>query len=279
MLQAHLAPRTERLLFLPMLKNQLSDPSRFSDLKEAYKEQAQGLIDGGVDILLPETTFDTLNLKACLFGIAEIEEERGERLPLMISVTITDNSGRTLSGQTVEAFWNSIRHAKPLSVGINCALGAEEMAPFLRELSRVVDCCVSCYPNAGLPNPLSPTGYDQTPEIIAKHMKSFAEEGLVNLVGGCCGTTPDHIRSIVEAVQDVPPRSLPETELKLRLSGLEPANFSASRQNTLIMVGERTNVTGSSKFAKLIQEKRYDDALGVARQQVENGANVFGRQF
>lgn len=251
----------------------------FKDLQDSYYEQAKGLLDGGVDILLPETTFDTLNLKACLFAISEIERERNEKLPLMISVTITDLSGRTLSGQTVEAFWNSIRHVKPLSVGINCALGAKEMGAFLRDLSRVADCYISCYPNAGLPNPLSPTGYDETPESLSSELKKFAEEGLINMVGGCCGTTPSHIRAIVDTIQTCVPRIPMATEPKLRLSGLESVNFSPVGERTFVMIGERTNVTGSPAFAKLIRDEKWEEALTIARSQVENGANIIDINF
>ena len=246
----------------------------FEDLRQAYAEQVRGLLDGGVDILLPETTFDTLNLKAALFAIEDIQEERGQKWPLMISVTITDASGRTLSGQTVEAFWNSIRHAKPLSVGINCALGAEEMGPFLRELSRVADCLISCYPNAGLPNPLSSTGYDQTPESLALQLSGFAKEGLLNVVGGCCGTTPAHIQAISRVMHGLSPRKIPAIAPLQRLSGLEPLNLKSSGERSFVMIGERTNVSGSPKFAKLIRENKLNEALVVARQQVENGANI-----
>lgn len=251
----------------------------FDELVEAYKEQAIALLDGGADILLPETTFDTLNLKACLYAIAKIEEEQKTKLPLIISVTITDLSGRTLSGQTVEACWNSIRHAKPLAVGINCALGATEMRAFIAELSRVADCYISCYPNAGLPNPLSPTGYDETPEMLASSLKEFANDGLVNILGGCCGTTPSHIRAIVDTCKSIPARIPPNVPVKTRLSGLEPVNLSSSGERPFVMVGERTNVTGSPKFATLIRENKLDEALTIARQQVENGANIIDINF
>lgn len=259
----------------------------YDELKEAYKQQVLGLLDGGVDILLPETTFDTLNLKAALFAISEVEEERKEKLPLMLSVTITDLSGRTLSGQTVEAFWNSVRHSKPLSVGINCALGAKEMHAYIRELARVSDCFISCYPNAGLPNPLSPTGYDETPESLAYQLGLMAEEGIVNILGGCCGTTPSHIKALVETLKDKKPqkKSLDGFERKslgMKLSGLEPCNlnnFSGEQVRNFVMIGERTNVTGSPKFAKLIKEDRYDEAVTVARSQVENGANIIDVNF
>ncbi|MEN0058331.1 MAG: methionine synthase [Bdellovibrio sp.] len=251
----------------------------YEQLKTAYKEQVQGLLDGGADILLPETTFDTLNLKAALFAIAEVEEDRGEKLPLMLSVTITDLSGRTLSGQTVEAFWNSVRHSHPLSVGINCALGAHEMHPYIRELANVADCFISCYPNAGLPNPLSPTGYDETPESLAMHLGRMAEEGIVNILGGCCGTTPKHIQAVVQTLQSLSPHGRSEPRKALKLSGLEPFNFSWGEVKSFVMIGERTNVTGSPKFAKLIKEDRYDEAVSVARSQVENGANVLDINF
>lgn len=251
----------------------------FDELKTTYKEQALGLLEGGADILLPETTFDTLNLKAALFAISEIEEERGEKLPLMLSVTITDLSGRTLSGQTVEAFWNSVRHSKPLSVGINCALGAKEMHPYIRELARVADCYISCYPNAGLPNPLSPTGYDETPESIAYQLSLMSEEGLVNIVGGCCGTTPKHIAKIAEVLKNHRPHERGSIPGAQRLSGLEPYNLSWDQVRSFVMIGERTNVTGSPKFAKLIKENKYEEAVSVARSQVENGANIIDVNF
>jgi 5-methyltetrahydrofolate--homocysteine methyltransferase len=197
----------------------------------------------------------------------------------MISITITDNSGRTLSGQTVEGCWNSIRHARPVSIGINCALGAREMRPFMAELSRICDTYTSCYPNAGLPNPLSTTGYDETPDITGKLMREFAQDGLINLVGGCCGTTPKHIKAIVDNVKPVTPRVIPGTHRATRLSGLEPLNIYEERAQRFLMVGERTNVTGSPRFAKLIKDGKFDDALTVARQQVENGANIIDINF
>ena len=251
----------------------------FTELKESYAEQILGLLDGGVDILLPETTFDTLNLKACLFAISEIEESRKLRLPLMISVTITDASGRTLSGQTVEAFWNSVRHSKPLSVGINCALGAVEMEPHLKELSRVADCFISCYPNAGLPNPLSLTGYDETPDSIAFQLRRFADQGIVNIVGGCCGTTPEHIKAIVKSVRDCAPRKPVSVEPRMRLSGLEAINLTSQGERSFVMIGERTNVTGSPKFARLIREEKIADGVNIAREQVESGANLLDVNF
>ena len=250
----------------------------FDQLAEAYREQAEGLIEGGVDLLLAETTFDTLNLKAAIFAFEEIFRERGSRLPVMLSITITDASGRTLSGQTAEACWHSIRHARPLSTGINCALGAAAMRPYIQELSRVADCYLSCYPNAGLPNPLSETGYDETPDDTSNALGSLAGEGLLNIVGGCCGTTPEHIRAIAERVSGCAPRSLPEPATSTRLSGLEPLKLEGEKA-PLVMVGERTNVTGSPRFQKLILEENFEEALSVARQQVENGANVIDINF
>ncbi|MES2770117.1 MAG: methionine synthase [Bdellovibrionota bacterium] len=251
----------------------------FDELVANYYEEAICLLEGGADILLPETTFDTLNVKAALFAIQKIEEERKEKLPVMISVTITDQSGRTLSGQTVEGFWNSVRHMKPLSVGINCALGAEEMRPYMQDLSNISEVYVSCYPNAGLPNPLSITGYDETPESLSGTLLEFAESGFLNVVGGCCGTTPPHIEAISRRLKNIKPRARKDLESRTRLSGLESLNLKSDGDRPFIMVGERTNVTGSPKFASLIKEGKYDEALTVARQQVENGANIIDINF
>ena len=243
----------------------------FDEAREAYAEQVRGLIDGGVDLLLVETIFDTLNAKAALCAIDDVFSEKEVRLPIVISVTIVDKSGRTLSGQTVEAFYVSIEHARPLAVGINCSLGAQEMRPFLNELAGIADCYVHCYPNAGLPNAFG--GYDQTPEQMAELLRGFAADGMINIIGGCCGTTPDHIRAIAAAVGDVPPRPRPERDHHYpRLSGLEPLVIRP--ETTFIMVGERTNVTGSARFRKLITEGNYPDAVSVALQQVRNGANI-----
>lgn len=244
----------------------------FDQLVIDYTESIRGLVDGGVDILMVETIFDSLNAKAALFAIDQYFEANNLRLPIMISVTITDASGRTLSGQTPEAFWNSVRHSAPLSVGINCALGAELMRPYVEELSEVADVYVSVHPNAGLPNPLSETGYDETPEYTARQLKDFAESGFVNVVGGCCGTTPAHIKAIAEAVDSLPPRKIPEIPPKLRLSGLESLNIDDD--SLFVNVGERTNVTGSRAFARLILNDQYSEALDVARSQVENGAQI-----
>jgi len=242
----------------------------FRDLADAYAEQARALLEGGVDVLLPETTFDTLNLKAALFAIEEVFESLGRRVPVMISVTITDRSGRTLSGQTVEAFWYSIEHARPLSVGINCALGAAEMRPYIEELSGLADCFVSCYPNAGLPNAFGE--YDDSPAHMSEMLRDFAREGGLNIVGGCCGTTPAHIRAIAERVRGEAPRVPPPRRRASRFSGLEP--LVAGPETGFIVVGERTNITGSPKFAQCVRGGDLEAALTIARQQVENGANV-----
>ena len=242
----------------------------FDELAAAYGEQARGLLDGGVDILLVETVFDTLNCKAALFAIQSLLEERGEEVPIIVSGTITDASGRTLSGQTVEAFWHSIRHVDLFCVGLNCALGAEQIRPFLDALSTVADTLVSVYPNAGLPNEFGE--YDQSPEAMAKIIKEFSDSGLVNLVGGCCGTTPDHIKAIANAVEDIQPRIIPDIAPLTKLSGLEPVTIRP--ESNFINVGERTNVTGSARFRRFIKEDNYEEALSVARQQIENGAQV-----
>ncbi len=244
----------------------------FDALVDDYYDSARGLLEGGADILLIETIFDTLNAKAAVFAVEKLFADLGKRVPVMISGTITDASGRTLSGQTAEAFWNSLSHAQPISFGLNCALGAKELRQYVEELSNVCNTFVSAHPNAGLPNPLSPTGYDETPEQLASEIVEWARSGLVNIVGGCCGTSPAHIKAIAEAVSLVTPRTVPDIEKKLRLSGLEPFNVGAD--SLFVNVGERTNVTGSRAFARMILEGRFDDALAVARQQVENGAQV-----
>jgi 5-methyltetrahydrofolate--homocysteine methyltransferase len=245
---------------------------RFDELVQTYAEAAAALVEGGVDLLLLETIFDTLNAKAAIFAIESLFERLGRRWPVVVSGTITDQSGRTLTGQTPEAFWNSVRHARPLAVGLNCALGAELMRPHVEELARVADTYISCYPNAGLPNPLSETGYDETPAHTSCFLHEFAESGLVNIVGGCCGTTPEHIAAIAAEVRGVKPRVPPKPDHRLRLSGLEPLNVGDD--SLFVNVGERTNVTGSKAFARMILAGDYAQALTVARQQVENGAQV-----
>ncbi|MGH9326485.1 MAG: methionine synthase [Terriglobia bacterium] len=242
----------------------------FDQLRDAYFEQARGLVEGGVDALLVETVFDTLNAKAALFAIDQLSDQIGRRLPLMVSVTIIDQSGRTLSGQTVEAFWVSVSHMKLLSVGINCALGARQMRPYIEELSRIAPVYISCYPNAGLPNAFG--GFDETPETMAADLRDFAANGWVNIVGGCCGSTPAHIKAIAEAVDGLAPHAPATPDHLTRFSGLEP--FVMRPDSNFVNIGERTNVTGSPKFATLIKAGNYEDALGVARQQVEGGAQM-----
>jgi len=256
------------------LSPDVNDPAKrnvtFDGLRENYYEAANALIEGGADLIMIETIFDTLNAKAAIYALEELFEDLGRRLPVMISGTITDASGRTLSGQTTEAFWNSVRHANPLSVGLNCALGAEELRPYLEELSTKADTFVSAHPNAGLPNEFGE--YDQTPEEMAAIVSEFAQSGLVNIIGGCCGSTPEHIRAIADAVRSMAPRKIPERSKACRLSGLEPFNIEAD--SLFVNVGERTNVTGSARFKRLIVEEDFTTALEVALEQVENGAQI-----
>ncbi len=251
----------------------VSDPGHrsatFDQMVATYAEQIEALVEGGVDLLLCETAFDTLVLKACLAAIDQYFEEHPVRLPVMASFTVFEG-GRTLSAQTVEACWNSISHADLLSVGINCALGPEMLRPYVEELARITPLFVSCYPNAGLPNAFG--GFDETPEMMARTLGEFAANGWLNIVGGCCGSTPAHIRAIAEAVADKPPRRRPRIEPLTRLSGLELLTIRP--ESNFIMIGERTNVTGSKKFARLILNDQYDEALAVAREQVEAGANI-----
>ena len=244
----------------------------FEELRVAYTEQLNGLLDGGVDLILIETIFDTLNAKAAIFAVEEVFEARGERLPVMVSGTVTDASGRILSGQTVEGFWNSVRHARPITIGLNCALGAALMRPYIAELSKICDTYVCVYPNAGLPNPMSDTGFDETPADTSALLEEFARAGLVNMAGGCCGTTPEHIEAIAAKVTSLPIRVVPDISVKTRLSGLEALNIDD--ESLFVNVGERANVTGSKAFARLIREEKYDEAVAVARQQVENGAQI-----
>src|SRR6516164_6725768 len=255
----------------------------FDQLRQAYLDQISALVDGDVDLLFVETIFDTLNGKAALFAVADVLEKTGKQLPLVVSGTVTDKAGRTLSGQTVEAFLISVAHAEPLMVGLNCSLGPDEMNPFIEELARVASTFVSAYPNAGLPDPLSETGFPETPETLAPKLKRWAEKGWLNLVGGCCGTTPDHIRAIANAVHDCEPRPFRASmsdagngtafyRNALQLSGLEPLNITPGFG--LVVVGERTNITGSPKFSKLVLGGDFDGALAVARQQVQGGANI-----
>ena len=266
-----MGPTNRTLSISPDVNDPTFRASTFDAMRAAYAEQARGLIDGGCDLLLIETIFDTLNAKAALVAVQELFDERGIALPLMVSVTITDRSGRTLSGQTIDAFYVSIAHASPLSVGINCALGARDMRPYLAELAGLADCFVSCYPNAGLPNAFGE--YDERPTDTGQLLGEFATSGFVNILGGCCGTTPDHIRAIAGAVEGVPPRSLPPRRSgPSRFSGLEL--LTVRDDSNFLMVGERTNVTGSSKFAQLIRSDDYVTATEVALDQVRGGANV-----
>jgi len=248
----------------------------FDELAQSYGEQARGLLDGGADILLVETIFDTLNAKAAIFAIEAEFERRAQlgqpRVPLIISGTVTDASGRILSGQTVEAFWHSIRHARPLAAGLNCALGAALMRPYIEEFARIADVFISVYPNAGLPNPMSETGFDETPEVTSSLLREFALAGFVNIAGGCCGTTPEHIHAIARLIEALPPRVVPAIEPEMKLSGLEPLKITA--ESLFVNVGERTNVTGSKAFARLILNEQFEEAVSVARQQVESGAQV-----
>lgn len=264
------------------MSRDVNDPGKrditFIEIRDAYREQVEALIEAGADLILCETVFDTLVLKAALVAIDEAFIARGFRLPLMISGTITDASGRTLTGQTTEGFLNSVRHAQPISIGMNCALGGEQMRPHIDELSRKSDCFVSCYPNAGLPNPLSPTGFPEGPEDTAAILETFARDGLVNIVGGCCGTTPAHIAAIKHRVEKYPARPLPTLNSALRLSGLEALNVVGGAQS-FVNIGERTNVAGSPKFRNLIEQNNYREAISVAKQQVEAGAGVIDVNF
>jgi 5-methyltetrahydrofolate--homocysteine methyltransferase len=252
----------------------VNDPGKrnigFDELRATYAEATRALVEGGVDLLLLETVFDTLNAKAALYAVREVLDELGLDLPLMISGTITDASGRTLSGQTAEAFWNSVRHARPTTVGLNCALGARQLRPYIEELSRIADTWVCAYPNAGLPNAFGE--YDEQAEDTAGFIGEWAESGFLNVVGGCCGTTPEHIAAIARAVAGKPPRVPPAIPPRCRLSGLEPLNIGP--ETLFVNVGERTNVTGSAKFRKLIEAGDYAAALDVARQQVASGAQM-----
>ncbi|WP_017524863.1 methionine synthase [Pusillimonas noertemannii] len=267
-----LGPQPKTASISPDVNDPAARNVTFEELRAAYTEQLNGLLDGGIDIVLIETIFDTLNAKAAIFAVESVFEERGVRLPVMISGTVTDASGRILSGQTVEAFWNSVRHARPITIGLNCALGAALMRPYVAELSKICDTYLCVYPNAGLPNPMAETGFDETPGDTSSLLEEFARAGLVNMVGGCCGTTPEHIRAIAEKTAELPVRQVPQVPVRTRLSGLEALNFDA--ESLFINVGERTNATGSKMFLRLIREEKYEDALAVARQQVENGAQI-----
>ena len=256
------------------LSPDVEDPSyrniNYDQLVDTFAESTEALLDGGSDFIFIETIFDTLNAKAAIFAVDKVSTERGIDIPLMISGTITDASGRTLSGQTTKAFWHSVKHAKPISIGLNCALGAEELRPFLKRLSDIADCYVSAHPNAGMPNQFGE--YDQTASEMASILEEFASDGFLNIVGGCCGTTPEHISMIKDLISDKPPRKPVDPSKAMLLSGLEPVDIDPG--GLFINVGERTNVTGSAKFRKLIEAEKFDEAIQIARQQVENGAQV-----
>jgi len=262
---------TNKTLSLPTDVNKPGERSvEFNEMKQAYRTQIKGLLDGGVDIILIETIFDTLNAKAALIAANDECEVRNVKIPIMLSGTIVDASGRILSGQTLEAFLTSLTHLKILSIGLNCSLGAEQMTPFVVELSRISPLPISFYPNAGLPNELGQ--YEETPEVTSRHIHNWAINGLVNIVGGCCGTTPEHIAAIAKSVNGIKPREIPKIEPKTRLAGLE--SLEITPEKNFINIGERTNVAGSRKFARLIREKKYEEALAIAREQVENGAQI-----
>ena len=265
-----IGPTNRTASMSPDVNNPAFRAVTFEQLRQAYAEQVRGLVEGGSDLLLVETIFDTLNAKAAFFAIDQYRQEQGLSIPVMASVTITDQSGRTLSGQTIEAFWHSIADADPFSVGINCALGAKQMRPYIEELSNRAPVYISCHPNAGLPNAFG--GFDETPELMAADLREFAGNGWLNIVGGCCGSTPEHVAAIAQAVRDLPPHTLVESDHATRLSGLEPLTIRP--ELNFVNVGERTNVTGSPKFARLIREDQFEEALVVARQQVEGGAQL-----
>ncbi len=267
-----LGPTDKTATISPDVNNPAARNIHFDQLVADYSDATRGLMDGGADLILIETIFDTLNAKAAIFAVQAVFDERGTRLPIMISGTITDASGRTLTGQVTEAFYNSLAHAQPLSIGLNCALGAEELRQYVAELSRVANCYVSAHPNAGLPNPLAESGYDDTPANMAGHIKEWAESGFLNIIGGCCGTSPAFIQAIAETVKDIAPRQIPSNPVECRLSGLEP--FNIGDQSLFVNVGERANVTGSAKFKRLILDGKYEEALEICKQQVETGAQI-----
>ncbi|OUS23615.1 methionine synthase [Gammaproteobacteria bacterium 45_16_T64] len=265
-----IGPTSRTASLSPSVENPALRNITFDDLVEDYTNSVKGLVDGGSDIILIETVFDTLNAKAAVFAVKRHFQQIGYELPVMISGTITDSSGRTLSGQTAEAFYNSLAHANPISIGLNCALGADQLRPYILDLATKSPCFVSAHPNAGLPNEFGE--YDQDPEMMASIVGEFADSGLVNIIGGCCGTSPEHIKAIAERVANVSPRVIPEIERNMRLSGLEP--FTIDSNSLFVNVGERTNVTGSARFKRLILEEAFEEALDVARDQVENGAQI-----
>lgn len=274
-----LGPTNKTLSLSPDVGDPAFRAVDFDTVAKAYYDQAKALMEGGADLLLPETVFDTLNLKACLYAIQNLEEELKTKLPVILSVTVSDRSGRTLSGQTMEAFYISVKHAEPLAIGMNCALGGRDMLPWIQEMARYLGTYLSCYPNAGLPNPLSASGYDETPESFAETLNEMAEQGLLNIAGGCCGTTPDHIRELVSKIKAHKPRSRPVQDATLQLSGLEALKFVSGKERPFYLIGERTNVTGSPKFAETVKKQDWREGLQVARQQVLAGANLIDINF
>ncbi|MBS1485509.1 MAG: dihydropteroate synthase, partial [Opitutales bacterium] len=250
----------------------------FDELESSYREQMRALYEGGVDLFLLETSFDTLNVKAAIYAYLTLKDEISLDIPIAVSMTVSDLSGRILSGQTISAFYESIKHAEPLFVGLNCSLGAEKMRPYIEEFDRIAECYTHCYPNAGLPNPLSKFGYDQSPEEMARHLQAYAADGLLNVIGGCCGTTPEHIKAVVEACSKYPPRKPRQESEDMCLAGLEVLRLKKSGA-PFVFVGERTNVMGSLAFKKMVREGRWQDAVSVAHAQVENGANAIDVNF
>ena len=265
-----IGPTNKTASISPDVNNPAYRAITYNELVDVYKEQVRAMLQAGADILLVETVFDTLNAKACLDAIRQVQEELGTDAPVMISFTIADASGRILSGQTIEACIRSVSHANLLSIGLNCSLGAKELTPFVKELAEKSPVMVSAHPNAGLPNQFGQ--YEQTPEMMVEDVKRFLENSYVNIIGGCCGTTNEHIRKIAEIVENYTPRQLPHPDHKMYLSGLEP--LTVEKDRNFVNIGERTNVAGSAKFARLIREKNYDEALSIARTQVENGAQI-----
>ena len=268
-------PTNKTLSVSPSVENPAFRGCTYDEIVEAYMEQVEALVEGGVDMLLVETIFDTLNAKAAMFAIDLFFEKWGKKIPVFVSGTIVDNSGRTLSGQTNEAFWNSMSHSKPIAIGLNCALGAKDMVPYIENLSKAADCWVFCYPNAGLPNAMG--GYDQKGPEMAEDCRVFPEMNLINAIGGCCGTTDEHIGCLAEMVSKFKPREKHGVKDLMRLSGLEPFNYDQDEKNcrkTFINLGERCNVAGSSIFKKAIVDGNYEKALAIALKQVENGAHV-----
>ncbi len=283
---ASIGPTGKMLSMSPDISNPAARAVSFEAMRAAYHEQILAVLEAGADVLLYETATDALNVKAAIFAMQEIFESRGERVPVMISGTVADKAGRLLSGQTVEAFWESVRHIRPISIGMNCALGAPAMRPYIETLARIADCAISCHPNAGLPNPLAPSGFSETAEETAMYLREFSQEGLLNIVGGCCGTTPEHIRAIRRSTESFPPRAVPALPETLALAGTEhfvfpPLDGSTTRNasSDFVLVGERSNVTGSPKFKKLIAADDWSGALAIARQQAENGANIIDVNF